>query len=182
MSGNALVTSSWPRPCIVLRGIAGFGLHHHQSLSLSEDPPVAVITVVTKSTIEGLPDPVLAMTKRGLITLERARLLRDDVGPVSLNEERNEATKVTIYVGRRERVYGMSAYMAVHGDKLFQLTRHVPVVTIVVDTPDNIAASFDIIDELTTQQGLVTSEMVPALVAVDSDDKRGRTQMARHNY
>ena len=102
---------------IMLRGIAGFGLRHHlrtdETLSLSEDPPVAVIAVDTKTTIESLLDPVLAMTKRGLITLERARLLRDDVGPVSLNDELNEATKLTIYVGRKERVYGMPAYMAV---------------------------------------------------------------------
>jgi PII-like signaling protein len=102
---------------IMLRGISGFGLRHHlrsdQSLSLSEDPPVAVIAVDTKSTIESLLDPVLAMTKRGLITLERARLLRDDVGPVSLNGDLNGAAKLTIYVGRKERVYGMPAYTAI---------------------------------------------------------------------
>ena len=79
-------------------------------------------------------------------------------------------------------IWGFHGDHEPHGDKLFQLTRHVPVVTIVVDTPHNIAASFDIIDELTQQQGLVTSEMVPALVAVDGDDRRGGTQMARHNY
>ena len=320
---------------IMLRGIAGFGLRHHlrsdQSLSMSEDPPVAVIAVDAKATIESLLDPVLDMTKRGLVTLERARLLRDDIGPVTLDEELHEATKMTIYVGRKERVYGMPAYMALcdlmyrrglagasvflgvdgtahgrrerarffdrnidvpvmiiavgsgdqigrvlpelggllrhplitlervrvckrdgelverphalpgtdehglalwqkvmvytseaardggapihralirelrrrkssrgatvlrgiwgfhgdhepHGDKLFQLTRHVPVVTIVIDTPDNIAESFDVIDHLTQRQGLVTSEMVPAVVAVDGDDRRGGTRMARHQY
>ena len=101
---------------IMLRGIAGFGLRHHlrsdQSLSMSEDPPVAVIAVDTKPAVESLLDPVLKMTKRGLLTLERARLLRDDIGPLSLDEELHEATKMTIYVGRKERVYGMPAYMA----------------------------------------------------------------------
>ena len=40
---------------IVLRGIAGFGSRHHfrsdQSLSLSEDPPVAVIAVAYDVTV-----------------------------------------------------------------------------------------------------------------------------------
>jgi PII-like signaling protein len=36
-------------------------------------------------------------------------------------------------------------------------------VTIVVDSPERIAAAFAIIDELTTEQGLVTSEWVPAI-------------------
>ena len=320
---------------IMLRGIAGFGLRHHlrsdQSLSMSEDPPVAVIAVDTKPAVESLLDPVLKMTKRGLLTLERARLLRDDIGPLSLDEELHEATKMTIYVGRKERVYGMPAYMALcdlmyrrglagasvflgvdgtahgrrerarffdrnidvpvmiiavgsgdqigrvlpelggllrhplitlervrvckrdgelvqrphalpgtdehglalwqkvmvytseaarhggapihralirelrrrkslrgatvlrgiwgfhgdhepHGDKLFQWGRQVPVVTIIIDTPNNIAGSFDVIDHLTQRQGLVTSEMVPALVVVDGDDRRGGTRMARHQY
>jgi PII-like signaling protein len=319
---------------IVLRGIAGFGSRRHfrtdQSLSLSEDPPVAVIAVDTKPVIEGLLEPVLAVEKRGLISLERARLLDDDIHSIELSDEYHEATKLTIYVGRKERVYGAPAYLALcdllyrrqlagasvflgvdgtvrgqreraqffgrntdvpmmiiavgsgerigqvlpeiggllrrpvvtlervrvckrdgellerphalpgtdehglalwqklmvyssesarfdgmpihralihrlrhhesshgatvlrgiwgfhgdhapHGDKLFQLGRHVPVVTIIIDTPNNIAASFDIVDEITREQGLVTSEMVPALAA-DGDDGSGGARMARHQY
>ncbi|MEZ0367336.1 DUF190 domain-containing protein [Mycobacterium sp. pUA109] len=320
---------------IVLRGIGGFGSRHHlrsdQSLSLSEDPPVAVIAVDTRAAIEGLLDPLRAIDKRALITLERARLLYDEIGPIELTDELNEATKLTIYVGRRERVYGVPAYLALcdlmyrrqlagasvflgvdgtahglrqrarffggntdvpmmiiavgsgeriarvlpelggllrrplitvervrvckrdgkllerphalpgtdehgltlwqklmiytsesarhkdvpihralvqrlrqretsrgatvlrgiwgfhgdhkpHGDKLFKLTRDVPVVTIVVDTPGNIAEYFDVVDELTKERGLVTSEMVPALVSVDGQHRHGGTQMARYRY
>ena len=320
---------------ILLRGIAGFGPRHHlrtdQTLSMSEDPPVAVIAVDTRNKIDELLDPVLAIKARGLLTLERARLLTDDIGPVELSDELHEATKLTVYVGRKERVYGVPAYIALcdlmyrrelagasvflgvdgtahghrqrarffdrntdvpvmiiavgsgerigrvlpeigglirrplitlerirvckrdgsllerphalpgtdehglsmwqklmvytseaarhggqpihralvrelrqrkssrgatvlrgiwgfhgdhepHGDKLFQLVRHVPTVTIIVDTPDNIAESFDVIDEFTREQGLVTSEMVPALVSVDGDDRDGGTRMARHDY
>ena len=321
---------------ILLRGIAGFGPRHHlrtdQTLSMSEDPPVAVIAVDTRNKIDELLDPVLAIKARGLLTLERARLLTDDIGPVELSDELHEATKLTVYVGRKERVYGVPAYIALcdlmyrrelagasvflgvdgtahghrqrarffdrntdvpvmiiavgsgerigrvlpeigglirrplitlervrvckrdgpaagttprvarhrrtrprsmwqklmvytseaarhggqpihralvrelrqrkssrgatvlrgiwgfhgdhepHGDKLFQLARHVPTVTIIVDTPDNIAESFDVIDEFTREQGLVTSEMVPALVSVDGDDRDGGTRMARHDY
>ncbi|SBS78162.1 conserved hypothetical protein [uncultured Mycobacterium sp.] len=320
---------------IMLRGIAGFGLRHHlrtdESLSMSEDPPVAVIAVDTASVINDLLDPVMSMKKRGLLTLERARLLRDDIGAIELSDELHEATKLTVYVGRKERVFGVPAYIALcdlmyrrqlagasvflgvdgtshglrtrakffdrnidvpvmiiavgsgerigkvlpelggllrrplitvervrickrdgellerphalpgtdehglplwqklmiytsesaryrgqpihralvrqlreqkasrgatvlrgiwgfhgdhepHGDKLFQLARHVPVVTVVVDTPENIAASFDIIDTLTEEHGLVTSEMVPAQLTIDGDDRHGGTRMARHQY
>jgi len=320
---------------IMLRGIAGFGLRHHLrtdlSLSLSEDPPVVVVAVDTRTKIDELLDPVLALKNRGLVTLERARLLREEIGVIELSDELHEATKLTIYVGRKERAYGISAYIALcdlmyrrklagasvflgvdgtfhgqrerarffdrnvdvpvmiiavgsgeqigrvlpelgglvrrplisiervrvckrdgqllerphalpgtdehglamwqklmvytsesarqrgqpihraliqqlrqrkssrgatvlrgiwgfhgdhepHGDKLFKLTRHVPVVTIVIDTPQNIAESFDVIDEFTKEQGLVTSEMVPALVSVDGDDRHGGTRMADHPY
>jgi PII-like signaling protein len=50
-----------------------------------------------------------------------------------------------------------------HGDRLLQLGRRVPVVTIVIDSPERIAAAFTIIHELTAEGGLVTSETIPAL-------------------
>lgn len=320
---------------ILLRGIAGFGLRHHlrtdQSLSLSEDSPIAVVAVDNADTINGMLDPLLTIKKRGLITLERARLIRDDVGRIELTDGMDEATKLTVYIGRKERVFGMPAYVAVcdlmyrrglagasvflgvdgishgrrvrarffdrnadvpmmiiavgsgdriatvlpelggllrhplltvervrickrdgqsyerphplpghdehglqlwqklmvfssestlsgnqpvhralvralrerrtsrgatvlrgvwgfhgdhepHGDRLFALARDVPVVTIMVDSPDHIAASFDIIDEITGSRGLVTSEMVPAQIVLDGDDRHGGTRMARHRY
>ena len=36
------------------------------------------------------------------------------------------------------------------------------MVSIVIDAPERIVAAFDIVDSLTTEQGLVTSETVPA--------------------
>jgi PII-like signaling protein len=95
---------------VVLRGASGFGtgrlFRTDQSLSLSEDPPVVIIAVDTKEAIEELLDPVLAIQQRGLVTLERARLLRNDIGAIELSDELHEAVKLTIYVGRKERVYG----------------------------------------------------------------------------
>ncbi|MCB9439856.1 MAG: DUF190 domain-containing protein [Mycolicibacterium sp.] len=328
--GRAQVATS-----IMLRGTAGFGVRHHlrtdQLLSLSEDPPVAVIAVDTAEVITTLVDPLVAMTGRGLITLERARLVRGGTTELALTGALHEETKLTVYVGRKERVYGVPAYLAVcdlmyrrglagasvylgvdgtshgrrtrarffdrnvdvpmmiiavgrgdliarilaelggllrnplmtlervrickrdgevferphllpshdehglpvwqklmiyssesartdgqpvhralvtalrerrisrgatvlrgiwgfhgdhepHGDKLFALTRHVPVVTIVIDTPENIADSFDIVDDITGGHGLVTSEMVPARLVVDGDDRDGGTALARHGY
>lgn len=39
-----------------------------------------------------------------------------------------------------------------HGDRLRPWGRHVPVITSVIDTADNIPRAFDIIDQLTGRQ------------------------------
>jgi PII-like signaling protein len=311
---------------VVLRGIASFGPHHQlrsdQLLSMSEDPPIAVAAVDTADVIAPLADQVVAMTSRGLVTLERARMSGGSTP---------DTAKLTVYLGRQDQVAGLPAYRVVcdvlhrhgfagasvflgvdgtqrgqrqrarffsrnvdvpvmviavgtgsqvgtaipeletvlrdplmtvervqvckrdgelltrppalpptdddglalwqklmiytseatlhdgmpihraivrelrdaraasgatvlrgiwgfhgghepHGDKLFQLTRQVPVTTIVVDTPERIAASFDIVDHVTGRHGLVTSELVPALVAADDGERVGGTRLARYNY
>jgi PII-like signaling protein len=317
---------------VMLRGIASFGSRHvlrsDASLSLSEDPPVTVAAVDVAAKIGGLVDEVVAMTGRGLVTLERARLAGAD--PV-LDADDRDATKLTVYVGRQERFDGLPAYRAVcdllyrhgfsgaavflgvegtahgrryrarffsrnvnvplmiiaigtatqasaavtalsaavphplltvervrlckrdgqllarphrlpvtdqhghavwqklmvhtseatahggvpihralvrdllesglsrgatvlrgiwgfhgdhepHGDKLFQLVRQVPVVTIVIDRPEWIARSFDIVDELTAEHGVVTSEMVPAAVSLEGPERLGGTRLAQLDY
>lgn len=316
---------------VMLRGIASFGPRHvlrtDESLSLSEDPPVAVAAVDVESKISGLVDDVVAMTGRGLVTMERARW----VGGGDAEIGTDDSVKLTVYTGRRERVGGLPAHRAVcellhrqgfsggavflgvdgtahgeryraaffgrnvnvplmivavgtaaqtsaavaelsalapralltvervrlckrdgglfdrphklpdadeqgrplwqklmvhtsgatthsgvpihralvhrllesgtargatalrgiwgfhgdhkpHGDKVFQLTRRMPVVTVIVDTPERIARSFDIVDELTAEHGLVTSEMVPAVVSIDGADRDGEGPLARHDY
>ena len=65
---------------------------------------------------------------------------------------------------------------------MIQLTRQVPVTTIVVDSPERIATSFDVIDGLTDRHGLVTSELVPALVSIDDSKRRGDTALARYHF
>jgi PII-like signaling protein len=79
-------------------------------------------------------------------------------------------------------IWGFHGDHEPHGDKLIQLTRQVPVTTIVVDTPERIAASFDIVDQVTGRHGLVTSELVPALVSVDAGERVGDTRLARYSY
>ncbi|HJT96581.1 MAG TPA: DUF190 domain-containing protein [Mycobacterium sp.] len=315
---NAVATS------VVLRGIASFGPHHQlrsdQSLSMSEDPPIAVAAVDTAETIAGIAGQVVAMTTRGLITLERATLSRT-------SPALPDTAKLTVYLGRQERAAGVPAHRAVcdvlhrngfagaavflgvdgtkdgqrrrarffsrnsdvpvmmiavgtgrqvdtatpeiasllrdplmtveriqlckregevltrptalpptdedgralwqklmiytsedalydgipvhraivrqlrdsraasgatvlrgiwgfhgdhkpHGDKLIQLARGVPVTTVVVDSPERIAASFDIVDRLTGRHGLVTSELVPALVSIDSGERIGSLELS----
>ena len=83
-------------------------------------------------------------------------------------------------------VRGMWGFHGDHlprGDRLLQLRRRVPVVTTIVDTPDRLAASFEIVDELTREAGLVTSEMVPAMAAIaDGASRRGGLRLARHSF
>jgi PII-like signaling protein len=315
---------------VVLRGIASFGPHHElrsdQSLSTSEDSPIVIAAVDHADKIAPLADRAVAMTTRGLVTLERARLLVDSDASAP-----PDTVKLTVYVGRQDRVLGQPAYRAVcdvllrhgfagasvflgvdgtkngqrqrarffsrnveipimiiaigtgkqatvaipeleamlrqplltlervqlckrdgelvarpaalpaaddhgralwqklmvytseatvhdgvpihraivrrlfesdaasgatvlrgiwgyhgdhkpHGDKMIQLTRQMPVTTIVIDSPERIAASFDIIDGLTERHGLVTSELVPALVSIDDGERRGGTALARYHY
>ena len=323
---------------VMLRGIASFGPSHtlrsDVSLSLSEDPAVAVAAVDVEPKILSLVDDVGAMTGRGLVTLERARLVSRQLGAHALDDfdgHNGDAGKLTVYVGRQERIAGRQAHYAIcdllhrhgfagaivllgvdgtahgehrrahffgrnvnvpvmiiatgstaqvstaatelaamlpdplltvervrlckrdgelfarpqqlpmtddhgrtlwqklmvytaegtmheglpihralvqrllhsdtargatvlrgvwgfhgdhkpHGDKLFQLARRVPVATIIVNTPQSIARSFDIVDEVTTRHGLVTSEMVPAALSLDETQRLGDITLARHDY
>lgn len=61
-------------------------------------------------------------------------------------------------------LWGYHGDHAPHGDLFWQLRRRVPVVTVVVDTPAAIRAWYEIVDELTQETGLVTSELVPTQV------------------
>jgi PII-like signaling protein len=322
------------RASILLRGAEGFGRLHHlhtdRLLSLSEDLPVVTIAVDRRERIESMLELVLQIKRKGLVTLERARLLSGEIGAVQLPEQLDEATKLTVYVGRQERTSQLPAFAAItdlmyrrgiagasvllgvdgtrggrrararffarnadvpvmiiaigsgeriaqvlpelagllheplmtlervrvckrdgqllatphelpgtdehglamwqklmvysshgathaghplhraivrrlreadaagvttlrgiwgfhgdhapHGDRFFQVRRHVPVVTVAVDTPERTARSFEIIDELTSEHGLVTSEMVPAMRALGEAGQHGRLRLASHDF
>ncbi len=75
-------------------------------------------------------------------------------------------------------IWGFHGDHRPHGDRLLQVRRRVPVCTIVVDEPARIAESFAMIDEITAERGLVTSEMVPALVSAQPDRRRGGFRLA----
>ena len=78
-------------------------------------------------------------------------------------------------------IWGFHGDHAPHGDRLLQLGRHVPAVTVVIDTPGRISTAFAVIDELTSERGLVTSETIPAMRASTGDRQRGGTRLARHH-
>lgn len=109
------------------------------------------------------------MAPHGEIPVHRALVAR--------LRDRRAVSGVTVLRG----VWGFHGDHEPHGDKLFQLSRRVPVTTVVVDTPARIAACFDIVDELTGRHGLVTSELVPALVSIDGGHRHGDTGLAAHS-
>ncbi len=318
---------------VLLRGTEGFGLKHHlrtdRSLTLSEDLPLVAVAVDRRPRIEAVLGDTLRLHSPGLLTLERARLLAGELATAGPPEAGPDATKLTVYLGRQERVYRVPAFVAVcdllhrrgvagatallgvdgtshgrrerarffsrnagvpmmviavgdgdrigrvlpelggllrdplvtlervrvckrdgellarpsalpgvdehglalwqkimvftseaaldggqplhralvralrsagisgattlrgvwgfhgdhppHGDRVLQLGRHVPTVTVVIDTPDRIAAAFGVIDQLTSERGLVTSETIPALHAVGGGRRRGGPRLASHH-
>ena len=55
-------------------------------------------------------------------------------------------------------------------------------MTVIVDVPDGIARSFAVVDELTREHGVVTSELVPALSLVRHDTPRTGLNLARLRF
>ncbi len=68
-----------------------------------------------------------------------------------------------------------------HGERFWSLRRHVPVLTLLLDTPANMLRWFEIVDQMTRETGLVTSEIVPALRAAGPGIAHGGLELAaRH--
>lgn len=101
---------------LLIRGVEGFGVGHHlrtdRLLTLSEDLPLVSIAVDTRARIETALAEINELRFNGLITLERARMLTGRIGRIELPPELNEATKLTVYLGRAERVGTRPAYEA----------------------------------------------------------------------
>lgn len=112
---------------VLLRGAQGFGYKHHlrtdRLLTLSEDLPVVAIALDTRECIEQLLEPVGEIQRRGLLTLERARMLTPpplelrsadpDASLGSHAQAESQATKLTVYLDRHERIAGRPAFVAV---------------------------------------------------------------------
>jgi PII-like signaling protein len=62
-------------------------------------------------------------------------------------------------------VWGYQAGGTPEGDSLWSIRRRVPGATTVIDTPERCRGWLRLIDELTDEAGLVTSELVPSSVA-----------------
>jgi PII-like signaling protein len=103
------------RASVLLRGIEGFGIKHRllseRTLTLSEDLPMLATALDTPERIGAVLADVRRVSRHGLITLERARLLGNEDFAVPAGESR-QAAKLTIYLGRHERVASRPAYLA----------------------------------------------------------------------
>ena len=75
--------------------------------------------------------------------------------------------------------WGFSGDHAPHGDRLLAVRRRVPVVVSLIDQPDAIRRWWTVVDEITSESGLVTSEMVPAFRAVGPAGPTGGLRLAR---
>ncbi len=102
---------------LVMRGVTGFGIKHHlrtdRLLTLSEDLPLVAVAVDARPRIEAVLAEMGGLHFHGLVTLERAHLLTSRLRTTALPWREQAATKLTVYVGRHQRVNGAPAYEAV---------------------------------------------------------------------
>ncbi|MGH3249275.1 MAG: DUF190 domain-containing protein [Trebonia sp.] len=100
---------------VLLRGTEGFGAGQPRagrSLPLAEDSPLTATAVATRPKIEALLDEALRLAMPRLVTVEPVRLLSGEIAPVWLGENADEATRLTLYCGRQDRVYQVPAFEA----------------------------------------------------------------------
>jgi PII-like signaling protein len=76
-------------------------------------------------------------------------------------------------------IWGFQGTQAPRGDSFWQLRRQVPVLTVIVDTPQQIRRWYELVDQLTVTAGLVTSEIVPAFRATGPGMVRGGLNLAQ---
>jgi PII-like signaling protein len=96
---------------VLLRGTEGFAAEPHAGRSLpAKEPPLTAIAVDTRQNTEALLGDALRLAEAGLVTLEPVRLLTGEIAPVWLGENADEATRLTVYCGRQDRVYLAPAF------------------------------------------------------------------------
>jgi len=75
-------------------------------------------------------------------------------------------------------IWGFQGDHAPHGERLWTMRRRVPVLTVAVDTPEKAGRLLEVVDEVTADAGLVTSETVPAYRATGPGLREGGLRMA----
>ena len=92
--------------------------------------------------------------------------------------ESKAATGATVLRG----IWGYHGDRKPHGDRLIQFGRQVPVMTVIVGSPASIALSFEVVDDVTGESGLVTCETVPALLSLADGGRHGGLDLADFRY
>jgi PII-like signaling protein len=179
-----------------LRRRAGF-------VSRNADVPLLVSGVGTAAQAGAAIEELRAMLPDPLLVMERIQICKDGGRVLAGHHEPDPVgfRKLTVRTAEDARHHGQPVHRALirrlkqsglssgattlrgiwgyrdgqrpHGDRFLQLTRHVPVSTVMIDTADNIAAVYPIVDELTAESGLVTVEAVPAVLALHGERRRG---------
>jgi PII-like signaling protein len=158
-----IAVGSWDEIMLVLPDIKG--LLRHPLLTLE---PVRVCK--RDGLIVGAPDRSPETGEHGMdlwqkLTVYTSQAALHEGQPVHRTLARRLVAAGIGGVTTLRGVWGYHGEHAPHGDGPLRLGRHVPAVTIVIDTPHRIPAAFAVIDELTAERGLVTSETVPAVRA-----------------
>ena len=158
--------------------------------SRNAEVPMMIIAVGAGEQISRVLPELGALLRRPLLTLERVRICKRDGSRLAAPGGGGEWQKLMVYTSEAARHQGQPVHRAIvrrlrsagisgattlrgiwgfhgdhapHGDRLLQLGRHVPTVTIVIDTPERIATAYRVIDELTSERGLVTYETISRL-------------------
>jgi PII-like signaling protein len=154
-------------------------------LSHNAGVPLMVISVGEAERLGAALPEVTAMLARPLFTWERVRVCKRDGETLGAPAppEGDAWQKLMVYSGhlhdaelvRRLRgagaagatalrgIWGYHGDHAPHGESARQLRRRVPVLSVIVDTPANVERWYPVVDELTAETGLVTSEFVPTV-------------------
>jgi PII-like signaling protein len=136
------------------------GLVRHPLLTLD---PVRVCK--RDGVFHGVPDRLPGAAKPEMpawqkLTVYTSRAARHEGQPLHRTLARRLLSAGVAGVATLRGVWGFRGEHEPHGDGALRRVRHVPAVTVVIDAPDRIPAAFTIIDELTADRGLVTSETV----------------------
>jgi PII-like signaling protein len=151
------------RASVIVRGVAGFGVHHHlrtdRLLTLSEDLPMVSVAVDAASRIEAVLPEVRRVSGHGLITLEGgAWTVSEGEAKLTLFAGRHAEPSPRAIVGvlHRHGVAGASALLGVDGTahghrrraRLAGGNAHVPVMIVSVGEGAAIAAALAELGEL----------------------------------
>jgi len=100
----------WPACRCAHRPVAGQGiaatiLLRGTSVNLAQNLPLTAIAVDTRPVIETVLDRVLELASPGLVTLEQAVLLSDEIDPVGIASHVGEATKLCFFLDPGSRTH-----------------------------------------------------------------------------
>ena len=71
--------------------------------------PLTTVAAGTRLSIEAVLEQACTLTAGGLVAMVRVQLMSDDIDPVAITDDPGGATKLTVYLGSRDRVYGAPA-------------------------------------------------------------------------
>jgi PII-like signaling protein len=101
------------RTSLIMRGVTGFGIKQRlrtdRLLTLSEDLPLVAVAVDTRVRVQAVLSELTELAFDGLVTVGRAMMLTERVDALRIPWDQQAATKLTVHVGRHQRIDGKPA-------------------------------------------------------------------------